>query len=331
VNKLDLSLYHICPIELQLLNGSLGSQITHAVDLRICHCTGDIFVVTFLVTQLDPPVVLVFGYTWFYCYNLLIDWYKGQILSFQTPLQVLKPTPIGPQLPELQPTDSEPIQPQSTPTGLLLSEPWPTNSVPPRPESPLSSPATPEVLKVEQPKPSVSFINAAAYARAACMEGSVSFQLSLSDPSLWGQSASTAPAEPDMSSIPEEYHKYTDVFSKERADTLSEHCPYNLKIDLEEGAEPPLGRMYFLSQTEVQALHEFLDENLRIRFICSSKVGHSMPILFVKKKDGSLCCGLNCLMKKDHYPLLLISDLLDGPGKARIYTKIDLRHTYHLV
>ena len=36
-------------------------------------------------------------------------------------------------------------------------------------------------------------------------------------------------------------------------------------------------------------------------------------------------------MKKDHYPLPLISDLLDAPGRARIYTKIDLRHAYHLV
>ena len=186
VNKLDLFPYRIHPIKLQLLNVSLRSQITHAVDLRICHSTGDIFVVTFLVTQLDPPVALVFGYTWFYCYNLLIDWYEGQILSFQTPPQVSKPTPIGPRLPELQPTDSEPIQPQSTPTSLPLPEPRPTDSVPPQPESPPSSPVTPEVPGVEQPKPSISFINAAAYAHAARLEGLVSFQLSLSDPSLHG-------------------------------------------------------------------------------------------------------------------------------------------------
>ena len=31
------------------------------------------------------------------------------------------------------------------------------------------------------------------------------------------------------------------------------------------------------------------------------------------------------------YPLLLISDLLDAPWKAQIYTKIDLKHAYHLV
>jgi len=56
----------------------------------------------------------------------------------------------------------------------------------------------------------------------------------------------------------------------------------------------------------------------------------------MKKKDGSLrlCVdfrGLNKIMKKDRYPLPLISDLLDSPRKARIYTKIDLRHAYHLV
>ena len=107
VNKLDLSPYRIRPVKLRLLDGSLGSRITHAVDLRIRHSTGDIFVVTFLVTHLDPPVALVFGYTWFYRYNPLIDWYKGQILSFQTPSQVSKPTPIGPRLPELRPTDSD--------------------------------------------------------------------------------------------------------------------------------------------------------------------------------------------------------------------------------
>jgi len=59
-------------------------------------------------------------------------------------------------------------------------------------------------------------------------------------------------------------------------------------------------------------------------------------VLFVKKKDGSLrlyvdFCGLNKITKKYRYSLPLISDLLDSPHKACIYTKIDLRHAYHLV
>ena len=54
------------------------------------------------------------------------------------------------------------------------------------------------------------------------------------------------------------------------------------------------------------------------------------------KKDGSLhlCVdfrGLNRISKKDHYPLLLISNLLDSPCKARVYSKIDLHYAYHLV
>ena len=63
---------------------------------------------------------------------------------------------------------------------------------------------------------------------------------------------------------------------------------------------------------------------------------HAAPVLFVRKKDGSLCLcvdfrGLNKITKKDRYPLPCITDLLDAPSRAWIYTKIDLRHAYHLV
>ena len=36
-------------------------------------------------------------------------------------------------------------------------------------------------------------------------------------------------------------------------------------------------------------------------------------------------------MEKDHYPLPLITDLLNAPGPARIYLKINLKHAYHLI
>ena len=41
--------------------------------------------------------------------------------------------------------------------------------------------------------------------------------------------------------------------------------------------------------------------------------------------------SLNRITKKDHYPLPLLSDLLDAPKKAQVFTKIDLHHAYHLV
>ena len=99
---------------------------------------------------------------------------------------------------------------------------------------------------------------------------------------------------------------------------------------------PPQPLIYSLSNSELGTLWEFIDEHLNIGFIWPSRSSHGAPILFVKKKDGSLwlCVdfrSLNKVTKKDHYPLPLITDLLDAPWKARIYTKINLQHTYHLV
>ena len=51
----------------------------------------------------------------------------------------------------------------------------------------------------------------------------------------------------DLSEVPPEYHDYVDVFSKKKASTLAPHRPFDLKIELEEGAEPPIGRLYSLS------------------------------------------------------------------------------------
>jgi hypothetical protein len=147
---------------------------------------------------------------------------------------------------------------------------------------------------------------------------------------------STIDSSVDLTNIPEEYHKFANVFSKNWADTLAPHQPYDLHINLEEGAPLPLGQVYSLSKTEWQALREFLDENLWSGFIWKTWSPLGALILFIQMKDGSLllCVDfhrLNKITKKDCYPLLLTKDLLDAPGKARIYMKIDLWHAYHLV
>jgi hypothetical protein len=60
------------------------------------------------------------------------------------------------------------------------------------------------------------------------------------------------------------------------------------------------------------------------------------PILFVKKKDGTLqlCIDyrqLNKVTIKNKYPLPRIDDLFDQLGGAAIFSKIDLRFGYHHV
>ena len=83
-------------------------------------------------------------------------------------------------------------------------------------------------------------------------------------------------------------------------------------------------------------LHEFLDENLKTGIIHTSNSPCGAPVLFMRKKNGSLCLcvdyrGLNKMTWKNHYPIPLLSDLLDAPNKVQIYSKIDLRSAYHLV
>ena len=151
------------------------------------------------------------------------------------------------------------------------------------------------------------------------------------------QANSTKLAEtPNLSNVPSEYHEFANVFNKTKAETLSPHHPYDLKINLEEGTQPLVSPIYSLSASEQEALKEFIEKNLNMGFIRPTSSPHSVPVLFVKKKDGSLylCVdfrGLNCISKKDRYPLPLISDLLDSPRKAQVCSKIDLRHAYHLV
>jgi len=136
------------------------------------------------------------------------------------------------------------------------------------------------------------------------------------------QANSTKLAEtPDLSNVPSNYYKFTDIFSKTKAEILASHCLYNLKINLEEGAQPPVGPIYSLSASEQEALKEFIKENLNTGFIQPTSSSHGAPVLFVKKKDGSLhlCVNfhsLNHISKKNCYSLLLISDLLDSPHKA---------------
>ena len=57
-----------------------------------------------------------------------------------------------------------------------------------------------------------------------------------------------------LAGIPPEYHEFGNVFSGEKADTLPPHRPYNLKITLEEGAQPSYSPIYSLSPTELTTL-----------------------------------------------------------------------------
>ena len=187
-------------------------------------------------------------------------------------------------------------------------------------------------------KLSISLINAAAFLRASKLEEFQSFCIQLSDlfASVSACRAILDKGPPDLSAVPPEYHNFANVFSKSQANALALHHLYDLKIHLDKGTSPPWRPIYPLSQAKLCILHNFIDENIKTGFIYSSYFLHGAPVLFVHKKDSSLwLCfnyrGLNKISRKNKYPLSLLTDLLGAPWKVQIYTKINLRHAYHLV
>ena len=88
--------------------------------------------------------------------------------------------------------------------------------------------------------------------------------------------------------IPSTYQEFSYIFSKKEADLLSNHSNYDIAIDLDEGAKPPFGPLYSLSNDESKVLKDYIDEYLKKGFIRPSTSPAGAPVLFVKKEDASL-------------------------------------------
>ena len=142
-------------------------------------------------------------------------------------------------------------------------------------------------------------------------------------------------SEPSLAGkLPQSLKDHLDVFLDANAKKLAPHRGIDLAIDLQPGKEPPYGPIYPLSQTELAALREFLEENLKKGFIRESKSLAGAPILFAPKKDGGLrlCVdyrGLNAITVKNRYPLPLITEIMDRVTGAQYFSKIDLKDAYY--
>ncbi|GKA89485.1 hypothetical protein Tco_0811297, partial [Tanacetum coccineum] len=106
------------------------------------------------------------------------------------------------------------------------------------------------------------------------------------------------------------------------------------QIDLVPGAAPVVKVPYRLALPEIQELSAQLQELLSKGLIRPSSSPWGAPVLFVKKKDGSMrmCIDyreLNKLTIKNRYPLPRIDDLFDQLQGATYFSKINLRSGYH--
>lgn len=100
-------------------------------------------------------------------------------------------------------------------------------------------------------------------------------------------------------------------------------------IDLIPGAAPVSKAPYRMAPKELQELQKQLQELLDMGFIRPSVSPWGAPVLFVKKKDGSMrmCINyreINRLTIKNKYPLPRIEDLLDQLKGTKVFSKINL-------
>ena len=143
---------------------------------------------------------------------------------------------------------------------------------------------------------------------------------------------STKAEEPKVSEIPV-VRDFGDVFPEDLYG-LPPQRQVEFRIDLVPGATPVAKSPYRLAPTEMKEMSLQLQELQGKGFIRPSHSPWGAPVLFVKKKDGSMrmCIDyreLNKLTIKNRYPLPRIDDLFDQLQGAKYFSKIDLRSGYH--
>nr|GFA67148.1 hypothetical protein [Tanacetum cinerariifolium] len=131
--------------------------------------------------------------------------------------------------------------------------------------------------------------------------------------------------------------EFQDVFPDELPGIPPVH-EVEFNIELIPGAEPISKTPYRMDPVELKELKDQLQELLERGFIRPSVSPWGAPVLFVKKKDGSmrLCIDyreLNKITIRNRYPLPRIDDLFDQLQGAMHFSKIDLRVAFlgHIV
>lgn len=130
-------------------------------------------------------------------------------------------------------------------------------------------------------------------------------------------------------------HEFGDVFR----DDLPPELPPDRGVEhvIETGDAKPVSRQpYKMSPAELVELRKQLDELLRLGLIEPSASPWGAPILFVKKKDGSMrmCVDYRALNKvtiRNKYPLPRIDECLEQLQGASYFSSLDLKSGYHQV
>ena len=127
--------------------------------------------------------------------------------------------------------------------------------------------------------------------------------------------------------------EYPDVFLEDLPG-LPPNREIEFEIELAPGTEPISIAPYRMAPTKLKELKIQMEELVSKGFIRLSTSPWGAPVLFVKRKGGSLrlCIDyrqLNRVTIRNQYPLPRIDDLFDQLQGAMVFSKIDLRSGYY--
>ena len=251
----------------------------------------------FTVTPLSKAHDAILGMSWLYRHNPVIDWRAGTISFVHGTSSVV-----------LQPSSSSSSVPlkQST-AGLNL--------------------ITIKQLEKQKRQGKIEY---------ACLVYPETIQEATSLHSINASTSSSASADPLEDARREVLERWPQVFPDELPAGLPPSREVDHKIELIPGATPANRPTFRLSEWELGELKKQLEELVKAGFIRPSKSPWGAPILFVKKKDGSMrmCVdyrGLNNLTIKNSYPLPRVDELFDRLQGAKFFSVIDLRSGYHQI
>ena len=152
-----------------------------------------------------------------------------------------------------------------------------------------------------------------------------------------GKTLASSEPRPEPVEFEQHYPDYRDIAEEKFGlDSLPEHQPWDHKIEIRQGAKPPVSKQYPMSPAHQRALGEFVQKYAKKGYIRKSTSEYAAPILFVPKKNGELrlCVDyrkLNAITVPNKYPLPRIDEMIDHLQGAVWFTAIDVRDAYYRV
>jgi len=130
--------------------------------------------------------------------------------------------------------------------------------------------------------------------------------------------------------VPRRFWKWKKVFEKKESERMPVQKIWDHAIELKEGFTPRKRKVYSLSREKREEVQTFVEDQLRKGYIQLSKSSQTSLVHFVVKKNGTQRMvqdyrHINQWTIKNGYLLPLIADILDGVGKRKVFTKLNLR------